>query len=158
MRVFWEHGFEGTSIGCLTAAMGVSSHTLYSIFGDKERLFLSAHERYAKTFGGAGERALASESSAHDAIRRWLTEAAHEFTRPAHPKGCMTVSAAMNRTTGSPTLRDALLRRRKSTSLQIESRVQRAIDVGEISADAHSIDVARFYMTLGGFKSQVQRA
>ena len=60
----------------------------------------------------------------------------------------MVVSAAMNRTTGSAIVCDALLRRRESNSIQIERRIQNSIDAGELSAEANADDVARFYMAL----------
>src|ERR1700712_982668 len=47
MHVFWERGYEAASIADLTAAMGITPPSLYTAFGDKERLFLEAIERYA---------------------------------------------------------------------------------------------------------------
>src|SRR5712692_5869572 len=44
--VFWRHGYEATSVSDLTAAMGVNPPSLYAAFGDKEKLFLEAVERY----------------------------------------------------------------------------------------------------------------
>ena len=46
MEVFWTKGFEGTSINDLTEAMGINPPSLYAAFGDKERLFIEAIERY----------------------------------------------------------------------------------------------------------------
>jgi len=40
MRVFWEKGYAGASLDDLTAAMCINRSSLYSSFGDKEKLFL----------------------------------------------------------------------------------------------------------------------
>src|SRR6185369_14964182 len=47
MEVFWAKGFESTTISDLTQAMGINPPSLYSAFGDKEKLFLEAMERYS---------------------------------------------------------------------------------------------------------------
>src|SRR6476661_2036032 len=51
MDVFWEKGFEATSITDLTEAMGINPPSLYSAFGDKEKLFLEAIEAYQQRRG-----------------------------------------------------------------------------------------------------------
>ncbi|MEF1229059.1 TetR/AcrR family transcriptional regulator, partial [Vibrio fortis] len=46
LKVFWEQGFEGTSLSDLTKAMGINKPSMYSAFGNKEQLFLKAVEMY----------------------------------------------------------------------------------------------------------------
>lgn len=46
MLTFWRYGYETTSIVDLTTAMGVTTPSLYTAFGDKRRLFLEAVRRY----------------------------------------------------------------------------------------------------------------
>lgn len=41
MLLFWEHGFEATSMSDLTQALGLTAPSLYSSFGDKVGLFIS---------------------------------------------------------------------------------------------------------------------
>src|SRR3954468_24300190 len=36
MRVFWQKGYDGTSISDLTAALGINPPSLYAAFGNKE--------------------------------------------------------------------------------------------------------------------------
>jgi TetR/AcrR family transcriptional repressor of nem operon len=43
---FWANGFEGTSMDDLLKATGLSKSSLYSSFGTKEQLFLSAFDKY----------------------------------------------------------------------------------------------------------------
>jgi TetR/AcrR family transcriptional repressor of nem operon len=46
MLLFWAQGYEATSIRDLTAATGISSSSMYEVFGDKRRLYLTALEQY----------------------------------------------------------------------------------------------------------------
>jgi AcrR family transcriptional regulator len=48
MRVFWEKGYEGTSLDDFTAAMRINRSSLYSTFGDKPTLFRRVIERYRR--------------------------------------------------------------------------------------------------------------
>src|ERR1700692_3078296 len=48
MRVFWEKGFEGSTLSDLTEAMGINRSSMYATFGDKEALFRLAMARYAE--------------------------------------------------------------------------------------------------------------
>src|SRR5258705_379412 len=67
IAVFWEHGYDATSIALLTKALGIGAPSLYAAFGDKRALFLDALDRYIRTYGAFTERALAEEPDARDA-------------------------------------------------------------------------------------------
>jgi len=49
MLLFWERGFEGTSMGDLTQAMGLNPSSIYAAYGDKHALFSLAVRRYLET-------------------------------------------------------------------------------------------------------------
>ncbi len=59
MALFWEQGYEATSVRDLTARAGISSSSLYATFGDKRELYGAALERY---------RALEQEQFAADLV------------------------------------------------------------------------------------------
>ncbi|KRF29343.1 TetR/AcrR family transcriptional regulator [Paenibacillus sp. Soil787] len=46
MRLFWEQGYEKTSMTDLVDHMGIHRRSLYDTFGDKHTLFLKAVELY----------------------------------------------------------------------------------------------------------------
>ncbi|ADV84368.1 TetR/AcrR family transcriptional regulator [Terriglobus saanensis] len=51
MHLFWEHGYEATSIQELVEATGVQRQSLYDTFGSKHELFLQSLMRY-QSLGG----------------------------------------------------------------------------------------------------------
>jgi TetR/AcrR family transcriptional regulator, copper-responsive repressor len=148
MHVFWEHGYEAASINELTSAMGITPPSLYTAFGDKERLFLEAIERYGKGPGGFGRRALAEEPTARRAIQRLLEEAAAELTQSCHPLGCMMVMATANCSVAAEHVQAALAKRRALGVGTMQARLQRGIDEGELPASTDAGALANFYATV----------
>ena len=53
VQLFWERGYEGTSLADLEAHLGLGRQSLYNSFGDKHALFLKALDRYRRDIGGA---------------------------------------------------------------------------------------------------------
>jgi TetR/AcrR family transcriptional repressor of nem operon len=53
-ELFWQRGYEGTSVQDLVDALGVNRASLYATFGDKARLFESVLERYQGWVGDSG--------------------------------------------------------------------------------------------------------
>ena len=51
MLLFWERGYEGTSVGDLSEALGIGKPSLYAAFGNKEDLFLEALQLYEDAYG-----------------------------------------------------------------------------------------------------------
>jgi TetR/AcrR family transcriptional regulator, transcriptional repressor for nem operon len=49
MGVFWDKGYEATTLCDLIAAMGLSRSSLYDTFGNKHELFLATIDRYNAT-------------------------------------------------------------------------------------------------------------
>lgn len=148
MHVFWERGYEAASISDLTAAMGITPPSLYTAFGDKERLFFEAIERYATGPGGIGRRALDEEPTAHGAIKRWLEDAADELTQPCHPAGCMVVMATTNCSVAAERVQASLAKRRAEGEARVRARIQQGIDEGELPPSTDALALANFYVTV----------
>jgi len=157
MHVFWERGYEAASVADLTAAMGVTPPSLYTAFGDKERLFLEAIEAYGKGPGGFGARALAEEPTARQAVQRLLEEGAAELTRDCQPHGCMMVMATTNCSLAAEHLQAALAKRRALYVKDREDRIQRGIDQGELPPETDAGALANFYsMVYQGMSMQAK--
>jgi len=132
MRLFWNRGYEATSVSDLTEAMGITPPSLYGTFGDKKRLFMEAVNRYQAGPGGFAKNALIEEPTGEGAIRRLLMDAIECFTDRRHPWGCMVVLAAINCTTESRDVLDALAGRRSDLEHAVRDRIATARAGGEI--------------------------
>ncbi len=89
MEVFWSNGYPGTSLSELTNAMGINKPSLYSAFGNKEKLYKSTLERYVQKHGVIHTKHLFSaDKCLSDRIQCYLTSIAEMVTDPKLPGGC----------------------------------------------------------------------
>lgn len=145
-RLFWERGYEATSVGELTEAMGIRPGSLYAAFGDKKSLFKEVVDNYGRSPVGAFVGvALEEEPTAFAAFARILREAAVIYPDPAHPAGCLTISAATNVTTQDADM-EAFLRDLRNGNLAVfEARLRAAQRAGELPEAASPRALAAYF-------------
>ncbi|MFJ9949155.1 TetR/AcrR family transcriptional regulator [Kitasatospora sp. NPDC091207] len=146
LRLFWERGWEATSVADLTAAMGIRPPSLYAAFGDKRALFEEVVSRYQGGHGAYASRALAEEPTARAGIARMLREAAAQATDPDHPWGCLLISSTVNCT--SPEVDQAVRAIRTANLRALESLIRADVAAGHEPAEADPAALAQFTATV----------
>ncbi len=147
MLVFWQHGYESTSIVDLTTAMGVTAPSLYTAFGDKKRLFLEAAHRYAGD-PKAMAAAIAGAPTAYDAARAMLIAAATTYTGKDTPQGCLLASATASVSAAASEVQTAIAAIRTSIGDQLRARIERDIAAGVLTPTADPAVLAGLVMTV----------
>jgi AcrR family transcriptional regulator len=149
LDLFWERGYEGTSLHDLAQAMGIASASIYACFGSKEDLFRQVMALYARTSGEPPRRALRDQPTARDAIHAMLRATADEITRPDTPHYCMLVLAAPTGAVENHAIREFLADRRRDQHRTIRDRLARGIAEGDLIVPSGDVDaVARYYTTV----------
>ncbi|MGP4114543.1 TetR/AcrR family transcriptional regulator [Streptomyces sp. 4N509B] len=143
-RLFWERGYDATSIADLTRVMGIGAPSLYAAFGDKKTLFEEVLEDYVRRYGNVVQRPLDEEPTAREAISRMLREAAVGYTHPDHPPGCMVITASASFGT-SPEVAAAMRRRREGNVTLLERRLRADVAAGTLPPGTDTAGLARFY-------------
>lgn len=87
MHLFWEHGYESTSLSQLKAAMGngISAPSFYAAFGSKEALFQEVVERYQSSHGRVTEALFDAHLPPREAIELTLRRSAKMQSETGHP-------------------------------------------------------------------------
>ncbi|CAD6518726.1 HTH-type transcriptional repressor ComR [Paraburkholderia hiiakae] len=144
-RLFWERGYEGTSIADLTEAMGITPPSLYATFGSKDDLFKQALDRNSERENQNRLGALQGHLSAYDAIAFYLHDAAAGFTDPGKPRGCMVSTAVLQHGDKSEAAAREVAARRDLAIQLIKKRFDRALAEGELATGTDTVALARFY-------------
>jgi AcrR family transcriptional regulator len=143
LNVFWQKGYEGTSLTDLTLAMGITRPSLYAAFGSKEELFHKVLDRYA-----TGPAAFVAEAltapTAREVASRLLTGSVELLTCPKNPHGCLMVQAALSSGDQAEAVREELSSYRLARETAIRRRFEEARDSGDLPPDSNAADLARF--------------
>ncbi|MBG0831539.1 TetR/AcrR family transcriptional regulator [Planomonospora sp. ID67723] len=146
MRLFWERGYEATSLNELTEAMGIRPGSLYAAFGDKRSLFKEVVHAYARSSVGAFIGiALKEEPTAFRAFARILHQAAAIYPDPSHPAGCLTISAATNVTVQDAEIAVFLRDLRNANLMVFHDRLRTAQQEGELPPGADPRALAGYF-------------
>lgn len=146
MDVFWSKGFEAASLSDLTEAMGINPPSLYAAFGDKEGLFIEAVKRYHARVQETCP--YSDQPTARESVERLLTDLAHMFTDPHHPKGCLAVMASTTAASSSPRLQEMLAEQRAQAKARLRARIERGIREGDVPADADVAALTNLYAAM----------
>ncbi|MCU1577984.1 MAG: TetR family transcriptional regulator [Rhodoglobus sp.] len=149
MDVFWERGYDGTSLNDLADAMGIASASIYACFGSKEDLFRKVMVLYGTTSGEPPRRALREQPTAHAAVHAMLRATADEITRPGTPPGCMLVLAGLTGAVENEAVRELLADRRRNQFTTIKERLTRGVTDEDLGTPLAGLDaIARYYTTV----------
>ncbi|WP_338424839.1 TetR/AcrR family transcriptional regulator [Sphingopyxis kveilinensis] len=142
-RTFWQHGYEGTSIATLTAAMGITPQSLYAAFRSKAVLYGETLHWYQQWIGAATAAAL-QDADVIAGFTRILRDSAREFCRSDQPRGCMISTALLNCGSDNDPVAATTTQLRGATLSAFRDRLQRGVDDGALRADTDVEALARF--------------
>jgi AcrR family transcriptional regulator len=144
-RLFWERGYEGTSIADLTKAMGVNPPTLYSMFGSKEELYRRALDFSIARETSRRSEILQSNLPVQEALSLYLYDIADGDTQPNKPQGCMVSTAVLQHAEENASVARMTAALREASMQTLKTRFDRAVEEGELAAQTDTDTLARFY-------------
>ncbi len=147
MHVFWEKGYEATSVQELVDATGINRFSMYQAFGDKRGLFLRSLEYY---FRGVLPQIVHLSENADAGLRtlrKYFEALETTILSPLGHRGCFGQNTGVELA-----FRDeAALEPLNSMYAELRGNFERVLETaqrrGEIGQDAPILEIARFLVT-----------
>jgi len=95
MVVFWDHGYNATSMADLVAATALKSGSLYAAFQSKQDLFLEVLDSYGARSVASLEQALTEASSPLEGIRQYFQNLANDISGHGNKPSCLLVNTVL---------------------------------------------------------------
>ena len=144
MALFWERGYEATSVQDLVERTGVNRSSLYAVYGDKQGVFLAALDRYRDRVVSRRLCDLEKPHSALAEVRGYFEGLAEPGAGEQIRHGCLMTNSAVEQ---AP--RDALSARRIRAHLErleaaFGGALERARERRQIHQRTDVDDLARY--------------
>lgn len=95
LELFWQRGYEATSMADLVEHLGIGRASIYATFGKKRELYLKAMDRYAETRDPSLVMELSQPGPALPPVRALVRRFAEEATSPeTRLTGCLVTNTA----------------------------------------------------------------
>ena len=143
MTLFWQKGFEATSIQDLVDALGINRFSLYNSFGDKQTLFQLALDHYIDKVSRQRLTPLLCEHGGLAAIHDWLDALALRLTQPGN-LGCFLQNAQIGTAMDEPKVRERIAAMHQELQQALAHALRVAIRNGELAANTDVEALARF--------------
>ena len=147
MHLFWDRGYEGTSMADLSHAMGLHPSSIYAAFGDKQSLFALTAQRYADVPGQYMARALEQPT-----LRSFLLAAFDNTVEflgsKEHPSSCFTLTGALSCGVTTEPAKVLMRQIRLQNEAALKARLLKARKAGELPPKVNVEDYTRYLSSL----------
>lgn len=145
MTLFWQHGYEATSLSDLVEATGAKAPTLYAEFVNKEGLFRAVLERYITQFADRHEAQLFCEDkTVTAALSDYFAALASCYTNKETPAGCFLVNTSATLAASSREVARMLKSRHAQQEETLRAFLDKRQQRGEIPASKNTEELAQF--------------
>lgn len=140
-NVFWQNGYEASSIQMLLDAMGINRGSLYASFGDKASLFKSSVANYSERVDQLLAQTLLSIPNPLTAVRSFMYEALLYNDYAASRHGCLLCNTVSELADTDPDLAESS--RRQIEKIQ-NALIERIAEAKQQQLLAESVDAQRY--------------
>lgn len=136
MEIFWEKGYEATSLADLMEATGLHKGSIYQTFGDKHSLFVMALKHYNNKLFRDLQQTTARADNALDAVRLAMFQVIDiSLSENECKRGCLAMNTLVEKAPHDPEIRQVLDSMIKQRTRFILGKVKQAQLDGGLRSD-----------------------
>jgi TetR/AcrR family transcriptional repressor of nem operon len=148
MELFWERGYEATSMADLVEHLGIARASIYATYGGKHELYLKAYERYVRSRDPNVVELLSQPGPVLPAVGALVHAYAEESIGDERRRGCMVVNSAVELAARDPRAARLVAASWDTLETALTSALIRARAQGELPEDRDPQALARFLLVL----------
>ena len=143
MHLFWERGFDATSIQDLVECLGVRRQSLYDTFGDKKQLYLKSLEAY-RIRGLQALTPLKGNEAVQERLRALFRSIIDEALDDPCNRGCFMGNATLEMTADDSQTARLVVSNIEGYEQAIRNTLLEAQQRGEISPEKDPDALSRY--------------
>lgn len=143
MQLFWEKGYEATSLSDLTSRMGIQRPSIYSAFGDKKELFEAALRKYTKFHASHIRTKLQDNPSVKESFRTFFEGLVAEEYKESHSRGCFCINTMVELAPHDEKFEILTREHQMYLSVIFQETIERGIQSGELEIGVNAKALAQ---------------
>jgi TetR/AcrR family transcriptional repressor of nem operon len=148
MELFWERGYQNTSMREIAEHLGLSRSSIYATFGDKHTLFLETLRRYGAECRAPGLSDLGTAESPRAALVRVFELAIAGADAARQRDHCLLINTAMQLMYSDAEVTQVVESAFLEMEISFRTTIERAARGGEVSDGVDAVQTARSLLSL----------
>lgn len=151
MQLFWEKGYEATSLSDLTSRMGIQRPSIYSAFGDKKELFETALRKYTMSHASEARSRLQNQPSVREAFRAFFENLVDEEYSVSRSRGCFCINTMVELAPHDEKFEILTREHQMYLAVIFQETIERGLQSGELASgtDAKALSQALIVSLIG---------
>ncbi|MED1793694.1 TetR/AcrR family transcriptional regulator [Brevibacillus nitrificans] len=147
MQLFWEKGYEATSLSDLTARMGIQKPSLYAAFGDKKQLFEAALRKYTQSHASLVRSKLRGHSSVKEAFRSFFESVVNEtYDEKNRNRGCFCINTIVELASHDEKYEILTREHQMYLTVLFQEVLEKGIQSGELGSKLNAKSIAQTFV------------
>ncbi len=136
MQVFWNHGYEATSVRLLEKEMGINQFSIYAAFENKKKLFIESLKKYRQFVKNNRFHPLLRENAKLSDLKQFFDSITRQGKQEETKRGCLVVNTAGELGSRDSEIAFELQNYFNFIKEMIRKVLRNSIEAGEISKEA----------------------
>jgi len=143
MQLFWEKGYEATSLSDLTSRMGIQRPSIYSAFKDKKGLYEAALRKYTSSHAAYVRANLQNDSSVKEAFRAFFENRVAKEYEKSPNWGCFCINSMVELAPHDEKFEILTREHQMYLSVIFQETIERGLRSGELDSGINAKGLAQ---------------